>query len=305
MLRRLCGFGGGVAAALVAHDAVAKTGNFYFSWGDDPVYTKTYFGAYVQINPIVPIIPTCRSAKSTCSRPILLVLENALTSMIAINIARHERQGMADPNARHCFSLLAPHLRRAAVIGKLIEVQKVETRSLAATLDQLTAGVVIVTNDGRILHANEAARRMFAAGEPIRSIAGRLFTADTRSGDELARSVAFSGVEDAAIGAAGIGVALRTGAAPAAVAHVLPLAHGASRRRLLPNAAAAVFVTTTAVPQQPRDLAALAAGFGLAPAVHQLLAQLVAGATIAEACAALEPSSTTRLSAPCHPRRHG
>ncbi len=43
VLERVAGYTTGLAAALVSHDVGSTTGGFYYSWGDDPAYTKLYF----------------------------------------------------------------------------------------------------------------------------------------------------------------------------------------------------------------------------------------------------------------------
>jgi DNA-binding CsgD family transcriptional regulator len=100
------------------------------------------------------------------------------------------------------------------------------------------------------------------------------------------------------IGAAGIGVALAGRAGEPAVAHVLPLARGELRTRLMPHATAAVFVTQAGIPPSG-DISALAASFGLTPAETRLLERLAAGATVAEAARTLAvalPTARTHLS---------
>jgi DNA-binding CsgD family transcriptional regulator len=77
-----------------------------------------------------------------------------------------------------------------------------------------------------------------------------------------------------------------------AVAHVLPLAHGDVRTRLMPEATAAVFIGRADDPP-PRDLAAFAGSFGLTPAETRLMEQLAGGATLEEAGDALGISRGT------------
>jgi hypothetical protein len=40
VLEQTCGYIQGIAAVLVAHQTAAGSGEFYFSWGDDPAYTE-------------------------------------------------------------------------------------------------------------------------------------------------------------------------------------------------------------------------------------------------------------------------
>jgi hypothetical protein len=54
-LEKTCHYVGGVAAALQSHDVLQKSACFYFSWNDNPAYTKTYIETYAKLNPaIVP-----------------------------------------------------------------------------------------------------------------------------------------------------------------------------------------------------------------------------------------------------------
>ena len=46
--------------------------------------------------------------------------------------------------------------------------------ALGGALDSIVIGVIIVAEQGRILHANQAAQRMFAAHSPIISLGGCL-----------------------------------------------------------------------------------------------------------------------------------
>ena len=97
--------------------------------------------------------------------------------------------------------------------------------ALGSTLDSLVIGVIIVADEGRILHANQAAQTMLdavadrLARRLSRRIAGRSHQgaeAGDRSGAGRCKL----------IGAAGIGVPLVDKDMTAATAHVLPLGCG-------------------------------------------------------------------------------
>ena len=205
---------------------------------------------------------------------------------------RHEAVGCATDREIAILRLLAPHVRRAVTIGDLIDFKGIEIQALAAALDSFSLGVILVGEGGRILHANAEARNMFAAGVPVRSVNGRLSVRDAAADAELARVIALARREEAGIGAAGIGVALKNRVGEPAVAHVLPLAHGDLRTRLVPRATAAVFVMR-AGGQPVLDAATIAGAFGLTPRETQLLRQLAAGASLPEAAAALGIAETT------------
>ncbi|MGH6709801.1 MAG: helix-turn-helix transcriptional regulator, partial [Bradyrhizobium sp.] len=42
VLRETCEFVDGCASSLLSQDSAHKSGQFYFSWGDDPFYTNLY-----------------------------------------------------------------------------------------------------------------------------------------------------------------------------------------------------------------------------------------------------------------------
>jgi len=205
---------------------------------------------------------------------------------------RHETVGPVSDREVAILRFLAPHIRRAVTIGDLMDLKKVEVQALRATLDHLSAGVVVVAEGNRILHANEAARRMFAAGSPVRALSGRLAARSAGAGAELAKAIDLARRNESGIGATGIGVPLADETGEPAVAHVLPLARGDLRTRLMPQATAAVFVTRVA--QAPSaKIDAVAATFGLTPAETRVLERLLRGMSLVAAAAALGIAETT------------
>jgi DNA-binding CsgD family transcriptional regulator len=206
--------------------------------------------------------------------------------------SRHDNVGQITDREVAIMRLLAPHIRRAVTISDVIAQKMLETNALEATLDKFAAGVMVVGGNNHILHANDAARGMFASGGPVRSVNGRLEANDARAQQELEQAVVLAQRDEVAIGATGIGVALKGSAGNPAVAHVLPLARGNLRSRLIPQASAAVFVTQ-AVSAAQRDLRAIAGSYGLTPAERGLFEFLAAGRTLTEAADMLNIASTT------------
>lgn len=210
---------------------------------------------------------------------------------IAIFVAnRHESAGALMDDEIAITRLLVPHMRRAVTIGDILDTKKVEAGTLAATLDNFTAGVLVVGDQGRILHANNAASRMLSAREPIAAVNGLLSVRNARANDELSNAISLARADEGMIAGSGIGVPLRNEGP--SVAHVLPLARGDLRTRLMQQATAAVFITQ-AESFAPGDIGALAGSFGLTPAEARTLEHLVGNATITEAAKALGISATT------------
>ena len=205
---------------------------------------------------------------------------------------RHDSVGMVTDREIAIMRMLAPHLRRAVTISDLIEIKALEAHALSATLNNFQTGVIVVATDGRVLHANDAARAMFDSGGPVRSINGHLTTYKPEADEELAHALALACNNEAGIGASGIGIALIGPSGEAAVAHVLPLATGDLRTRLMPTATAAVFVSKSDNPL-PTDMNAIGQAFALTPAERQLLEHLAQGATLTEVSSTLGISLAT------------
>jgi DNA-binding CsgD family transcriptional regulator/PAS domain-containing protein len=211
------------------------------------------------------------------------------------SLTRHERFGFIGDREFATLRLLAPHICRAIRISDLLDMKSLEKEALSATLDSVAAGIVVVAAEGRILHANDAARRMFEARSPVVSSRGFLTALHPQSTQELMRAIAIAQSDEARIGGAAIGVPLIGRDLAPATAHVLPLARGDLRTRLMPQATAAVFIAPPGT-SLPPDLDAVAHIFGLTPAETRQLHRLVAGDSLAAAAKALGVSEATARS---------
>jgi DNA-binding CsgD family transcriptional regulator len=165
--------------------------------------------------------------------------------------------------------------------------------ALGSTLDSIVIGVIIVADQGRILHANQAAQRMLAARSPIVSLGGCLAALQGDLTKELRRAIAAAQTDASLIAGTGIGVPLVDKNMAAATAHVLPLACS-GRHAHLPNVqtATAVFVTP-AISAAPAEIGTVARIFSLTPAEARLLQHLVSGASLTEAATALGVAEAT------------
>ena len=144
VLEKTCGFVQGATGTIMSQDTVSGHARFYFQWGNDPNFLKSYQDIYVKLNPV--LLPTLLYARvgdvvSTidllpfdeffASRfykewvapqglidSIFSTLDKSATSYAFIAITRHERHGIVDDETRRRMGLLAPHFRRAVNIGK-------------------------------------------------------------------------------------------------------------------------------------------------------------------------------------------
>jgi DNA-binding CsgD family transcriptional regulator len=221
------------------------------------------------------------------------VLEKSTTSYAAFSVIRHERDGLVDDDVRARMRLLVPHVRRAVLIGNVIELHKAEASTLADTLDGLTAGMFLVDRTGRIVHANESGHAMVGQAVFVRAVRGRLVASDPQANQLLQDIFAAAECGDEAVGVKGISVPLPARGGNEHVAHVLPLTAGMRRRAEASySAVAAVFVRKAAL-EVPSPLETVAKRHQLTPSELRVLLAIVEVGGAPEVAEALGVSETT------------
>lgn len=173
------------------------------------------------------------------------------------------------------LALLSPHLRRAALIGDLLDQARVLAHFYRETLNALATPIVLTDADGRILYANASAERMLSADAPIQSRSGVLQSQNPTMGGALLTAIAAAANADITLGARGIGLPISGAGQSPAVAYVLPLTAGTARAAFSP-ARAAVFVSTT-ISATPIPEAVLITLFDLTPAEARVLLKIGSG----------------------------
>jgi DNA-binding CsgD family transcriptional regulator len=301
----------GLSATLFSKDIGGKTGDIYYDDGVlDPHYKQVYFEKYIKIDPlnyahVFAEIGEPVSATSVMSYDEFLesrfyqgwvkpqgivdfacaVLDKSATGAAMFGVFRHERDGVVDDEARRRMRLIAPHLRRAALIGKVIDLKTAQAATFADTLDGITAGMFLVDPAGRVVHANAAGKSMLAQGDVVRSAAGRLVASDAQTDQTLAGILALAG-SDEALGVKGIALPLVARGGDRYVAHLLPLTSGERRQAGASFAAAAALFVRKAALEAPGPLEVIAKSYKLTPTELRVLLAVVeigGGPEVAEA----------------------
>lgn len=190
------------------------------------------------------------------------------------------------------MKLLVPHIRRAVLIGKTIQLKKAEADTLADTLDQLAAGIFLVDSEGRLVHANARGHAMLGEERVLRA-AGRRLIATDPAADQTLRD-AFTAAEDGdgKFGTRAIAVTLAA-KGHGYVAHVLPLTSGARRKAGAGYAAvAAVFVRKAEI-EAPLAPEVIAKSYGLTPSELRVLLAVFESGGVPDVADALGISRTT------------
>jgi DNA-binding CsgD family transcriptional regulator len=215
-----------------------------------------------------------------------IVLARDASAMGSIGLGRHECAGPIGDREISLARLLIPHLQRAAAISGLLDSKSLATRTFELLIDRLAVPIFLIGAGLRIVHANTAAQRLLAAGDPLQSKGGLLAPRSEGVAAALALAIDQGRADESALGRRGFGVPAYTHDRKLRVLHVLPLRYGELRPGLAPSAVAAVFVAPT-MPGLPAGGDVLAALFNLTPAESRVFELIAAGRTSAETATAL------------------
>ncbi len=312
-------FIGGWAIALSWKDAVSKRGGSFFAeGGQDPYYHQLYFEKYIKLDPFtatqfvveveepksfLDVLPHAELIETRIYKEwaqpqgivdaLMCLIDKSATSVGFMVVFRHERDGFVDDDTRYRARLVIPHIRRATLVGKVIDLKKAEAASLADTLDGISAGMFLVEATGRIVHANAAGNLMLESMNVLHRQRERLVANDPQADQTLADTFATAGNGDAAIGIKGIAVPLVARDGERYVAHVLPLTSGMRRQAGSSYAAAAAVFVQKAALHTPSPPEAIAKAYKLTPMELRVLLAIVEVGGVPEAAEALGIAETT------------
>jgi DNA-binding CsgD family transcriptional regulator len=300
-LLKIKDFVGGSCATLFSKDAKGKSGMVFYYGGDvDPRYTQLYFEKYISLDPsnsahvlaeieqpvsTIDIMPPEEFYQTRFyqewARPQGLVdfvstsLDKTATSAALFGVFRKEEHGLVDDETRWRVRQVAPHIRRAVLIGRVIERKTAEAATFADTFDGLSAGMFLVDATGRIVHTNASGEMMLTDGPVRRAPCGKLMPTDAETAGALSETFSAAGAGDAALGTRGIALPLTAQDGEHYAMHVLPLTSGARRKAAAGYAAvAAVFLRKASI-EAPSPPEIIARRFNLTPTELRVMLAIV------------------------------
>ena len=323
VLEKTARFVGGPAAGLFWKDAATKSGDAAYGYGIEPYYQQLYFEKYIKLDPltighffaeveqpvaVADIMPYDEFLETRAyqewGRPqgivdvLNVALDKTATSAAMYCVFRHERDGRVDDEMRRRMRLIVPHLRRAVLIGRVIDLKTAEAATFADAADGLGAGMFFVDASARIVHANASGHAMLARGSLLRVVDGKLVPNDASAEQALNEIYAMAEWGDAAVGVKGIAVPLMALDGERHVAHVLPLTSGARRQAGTSYAAAAAMFVQKAALDTPSPQEVIGKLYKLTPSeLRVLLAIVQVGSTpeVAETLGISESTVKTHL----------
>jgi DNA-binding CsgD family transcriptional regulator len=309
----------GAFVNLFSQDATHKTAQAFYTYGIEQEFIDLYFQKYIHLNPMFPatlffdvgriitdedIMPKSEFTETRFFkewvRPqgfiessMASILEKSATSVAAIALGRGKRDGPVDDVALRRMGLVVPHVRRSVMIGKVIDLHKVEAAAFADTLDGLAAAMFLVDAAGRIVHANAAGHIMLNEASVMRPTGGKFATVDVAADRALHDFFMRAEIGDTAVGSTGIAIPLSSRDGERYVAHVLPLTSGARRKAGVAYAAVAAMFVRKAALELPHPLEVIAASFKLTPAEMRVLMMIVQFGSLREVAPMLGISEAT------------
>jgi DNA-binding CsgD family transcriptional regulator len=317
VLAKITDFVDGQAGGLLSKDSVSKSGNAYYHVGVDPHYLGLYAESYWRFDPM-GALPFC-DVEQIASIPELVpydefregrffrewvepqgwvdaanaVLEKSITSCAYLSIIRSKTRGMVDDEMRQRMALVVPHVRRAVLIGRVIDLKQVQAASFADALDGISAALFFVDAHAHMVHANIAGHAVLDAGDVLRRVDGRLVATNAQVDQALREAFISAAGGDDALGSKGIAMPLTAQDGKPYTAHVLPLTSGERRYAgRISGAAAALFVRKAAL-TTPSPPEVIAKSYRLTPTELRVLLVVVDVGGIREVAEALGIAEST------------
>ena len=105
---------------------------------------------------------------------ITAVLEQTPDRMAAVTVQRTRKQGHVEPDEILLMQRLCPHLLRSHDMRTRLKTENFRNDILENALDLLADGVALLRADGKLVHANEALRKMTGRGSGFSIARGAL-----------------------------------------------------------------------------------------------------------------------------------
>lgn len=318
ILAKVSTFVGGSSANFFSQNSSSRHAVLHFQWGNDQHYERLYVEEYYKLNPLAPatsfvdpgivfsqsdLIPYDEFEETRFYKewvaPQGLVdviganLDKSATSSALFAIRRNTTLGRVDVECRRKLGLVVPHLRRAVLIGNVIDNQKTALAALSDTFMALSDAVLLVDARARIIFANATAEGLLRDGKLLRGPRASLSAVDPKANRLLQEAIVSSEGNGHDITAKGVAVPISPAGMERWLAHVLPLTANTREKAGIPEAASAAIFIRRASVENPSALEIVAKMFKLTAMEVRVLQAVVEIGGAPLAADALGISETT------------
>ena len=268
VMKNICAFVPGCGASLYAEDTANKKAALFFDHGQDPKYLQLYFEKYGKLNPISPLALSKPVGAVIAQEDLIsqqqfrqtvfykewvepqglidsavILLEKSTSGIGVLAVRRSDHEGLIDSEARRRLSLLAPHVRRAVLIGRIIDFHKLDVAALTETLSSLAAGIFLLDHNRQVLSCNAFGQSLLDSADIVRSSSGLFSAVNSEVNLGLQEMLMCAGRGDN-LGGRGVALPIISSEEEPWLVHVLPLTSGLrfQRHGMVKPAVTAVFV---------------------------------------------------------------
>ena len=157
-------------------------------------------------------------------------LDKSPTDVVHLCFMRSGESGMIDNATRDRLRLIIPHMRRAVLVGQLVDRTTAQAATFGDALDGIVAGLFLVDAGGQIVHANASGQTMLTQGVLLRGHGDKLMSHDANAAQGLNEIFSSAARDRGDLGQRGGAVPLTGRGGEHYVAHVLSLTAGARRQ---------------------------------------------------------------------------
>jgi DNA-binding CsgD family transcriptional regulator len=299
-LEKASQFVGAQAGALLWRNPVCRAVNIIHAFGIEPHFVELYKRHYARLDPttgpmllrdvgdvartadLLPhdeLLKTCFYREWLQPQGFVDTLQASLdrspTDVVHLYFMRNGESGMIDNATRDRLRLIIPHMRRAVLVGQLVDRTTAQAATFGDALDGICAGLFLVDANGQIVHANTSGQAMLTQGVLLRGTGDKLMPHDSNAAQGLHAIFSSAARDLADTGPRGGAVPLTGRDGEHYVAHVLSLTAGARRQVGADDSAvAAVFVQKASL-DMPCPQQAIAKLYKLTPTELRVLSGIV------------------------------
>lgn len=312
-------FGESAASSIVVRDRLSASGTSIFEHGADQSFLRLYFEklaesrlpamqqvAFDRVGDVATMTMLAGEREPLNSdfyikwvkplgfRDVIGVLVLKSGKRVAwFSVVRSDIQSRFDEADLRQMELLSPHICRALVISDALDLQTIAAARLEQTVDNLSTGIFLTEDQGRIAYMNSSAEAILKEGTALKSRDGRLVAVRPHSRDALSHALAQSMAGTAPLATGQHAIALPDEEGAGLIANILPLEWRSGRNPLaaLPGATAVIIQNPANSAAPPME--AFATLYGLTPAEQRVLEHIAAGQPPQEAADHLGTSITT------------
>ena len=221
----------------------------------------------------------------------VLVLDTSQASAISLTLVRTPKSGDFGETDGHLAAMIGPHLLGAMRLRYRFAI----ARTGALLLDYIDQPVLVLSEDGAVVHANREGKRLLAARDGLTLDQGRLRGATTTDSRAIAFMVSECGraARGASLAPAGLTRLPRPSGSEHLVVRALPLAGGVTPTFGVGKAATVALIIHDPSHRSASTRELVGSGLGLSRAEAAVAFEIWEGRSVAEAAEALGLSPNT------------